>query len=119
MIAINYLNLARFQHKRGMRMLACSKSVESCGHGSEFKALAKRYFGFRDAEMATYRLLTDRRVMRNYMVRDENGDDVGVVCAMDYFDASNTYELRLESLGIPWRPYTLKAMGRVKSQEAL
>lgn len=119
MSAINYLSLARFQHKRGMRMLACSKSVESCGHSSEFKALAKRYFGFRDKEMAAYRLLTDRRVVRTYMVRDEHGDDVCAVTAMDHFDASTTYDLALESLGIPWRPYTLKAMGRVKTQEAL
>lgn len=48
----NRVALARYHHKRGLRMLKCAKGVGTCGHREAFHRLAATCFEARDWNMS-------------------------------------------------------------------
>jgi hypothetical protein len=55
MDGVNRVKLAQYHHRRGMRMLKCSRHVELPAHHFGFKALAAQCFEARDYNMAQAR----------------------------------------------------------------
>lgn len=119
----NYVRMAQYHHRRGIRMLKCARGVETCSHRNAFLSMAMEAFEARGWCMQQGRAKLGRERLIAFEVVC-GFEVVGKVAAKDTVEAANWYADKVRAEGLPLPEFIVVHTGRaapwpVKTKEAL
>lgn len=107
----NMIRLAKYHHRRGIRMLKCARGVESCSHRNAFLSMAVTAFEARGWCMQQGRAKLGRERLTTFEILC-GFTVVGSVAAKSTVDAANWYADKVRADGMPLPEFIVVHAGR-------